>query len=43
MQSIMNYFPHISLNMLNTEEMFNKYANFMQDSAEVTKVNEKMD
>jgi hypothetical protein len=42
MQSIMNYLPHISLNMLNIEDIFNKYGNVMQDSLETAEVNEKM-
>jgi hypothetical protein len=43
MQSIMNYFPHVSLNMLNIEEILNKYANVTQDSEEVAEEDGKMD
>jgi hypothetical protein len=41
MQSIMNYLPHISLNILNIEESFNKYGNFMQHSHEAAEENER--
>jgi hypothetical protein len=37
----MNYLPHISLNMFNIKECFNKYGNFMLHSQEAAEENEK--